>query len=325
MRAAPAALVALAAMACGTFEDPAIVLDLRAIAVVAEPPEQVFEIDPANPTLPTLGDVTVCAAVADPLERQLTFEVTVCPPTRDLRCDPTLTQLALAPVTTIARGEVTQVACAVVPGEPALPAVVRQTIERDALQGFGGVDVNLALRVVPVGGGEVDAIYAAKGLRFSAKLPAERVANRNPEFRDLTGQITRPGGVVDVPIELPRGGCAVGGATTLVPSGATVKLAPHAVDGAAETYVVPTFEGGARTFTENLRFQWLATAGSYSRGDTGGPRDSAGNPAVVTTEWTAPTVEADAPPRPVDLWVVMRDERGGANWLSTCLTVEPTP
>jgi hypothetical protein len=37
--------------------------------------------------------------------------------------------------------------------------------------------------------------------------------------------------------------------------------------------VVPTFEGGSRTFTENLRYQWLATAGSWSRAETGGPRD----------------------------------------------------
>jgi hypothetical protein len=44
------ALVAgLGLVGCGSFEDPAIVLDLRVLAMRAEPPEQLFPVDPAQP------------------------------------------------------------------------------------------------------------------------------------------------------------------------------------------------------------------------------------------------------------------------------------
>jgi hypothetical protein len=124
-------------------------------------------------------------------------------------------------------------------------------------------------------------------------------------------------------VVVPTGACRDPAFGLRVPSGATVKLAPRPLEGSAETYVVPTFEGGSRTFTENLRYQWLATAGAWSRGDTGGPRDPAGNPPVLSSEWTADDLDAGAGPRLVDLWVIQRDERGGAAWLAACMVVEP--
>ena len=45
-------------------------------------------------------------------------------------------------------------------------------------------------------------------------------------------------------------------------------------EGVREDYVVPTFDGGSRMFTESLTYQWLAGDGEWSRSRTGGCRGS---------------------------------------------------
>ncbi|MBK9036358.1 MAG: hypothetical protein IPL61_34775 [Myxococcales bacterium] len=325
MRAAACALaLVVGAGACGSFEDPTIIIDLRPVAVVVEPPEQVVDVDPANPLAVTLSDVRVCAVVAEPQRRPLAWTMMVCPPQRDLRC----TDLAL-PFEVLeveprpgAGDQVGQEACATIPDGPRLGAIVRATIEHDSVGGFGGVDINLLVRAVPIGAGEDEAVYAGKGVRFSARVPAERVANTNPVMTEVAAQLDRGSGFIE-PIVLPSGGCRSPDIGLVVPEQAVVKLAPRALEGSAETYVVPTFEGGSRTFTENLRYQWLATAGSWSRAETGGPRDAAGNPPVLSSEWSPPTLRADEQSRLVDVWVIQRDERGGVSWLDTCFIVVP--
>ena len=62
-RVVAAALGALALAACGSFDDPAIVIDLRPLAAQAEPPEQVVDVDPANPLAVEFEYVRVCALV----------------------------------------------------------------------------------------------------------------------------------------------------------------------------------------------------------------------------------------------------------------------
>ncbi len=315
-----AALVA----ACGSFEDPTIVIDVRPLAAVAEPPEQVVDVDPANPLGGELQDVRVCALVADPRRRQLAWSMVACPPKRDLRCDDLARPfIVLEPeVVVTAAQAVGQVACATIPDGPALLAVVRATIEDDPLGGFGGVDINVAVSARTTDGVADESVDLGKAVRFSPRLPAERVANTNPVLTEVAAQIDRGGGIEE-PAVVPSGACTSPEFGLQVPSGADVKFAPRPLDGTAETYVVPTFEGGSRTFTENLRYQWLATAGSWSRADTGGPRDPAGNPPVLSSTWTAPEVAAGAAPRLVDLWVIQRDERGGASWLPVCAVVRP--
>lgn len=322
MRRAGLALAAGALAACGTFEDPSIVIDRRPLAVVATPPEQVVAIDPQNPTAVDFEDVEVCALVAEPDRVPLAWSLVACPPQRDLRC----TDLE-APFTVVDRfvaaGDpraVGQVACAVVPGDATLTAIVRHTIENDSLQGFGGVDINVSIRIAPVGGSEDEAVYAGKAVRFSAKVPAERVANTNPGIGEILVQVDRGGGF-DVPENLRTGACLDAAGRLTVAPGNVVKLAPRALEGSEETYVVPTFEGGTRVFTENLRYQWLATSGSWSRDETGGPRDPAGNPPAVSTEWRAPRLADGEDQRLVDLWIVQRDERGGASFVEACIAV----
>lgn len=319
MRAA--AFVAVAAAACGSFEDPSIILDLRAIAAVASPPEQVVDVDPMNPTAVSLAPFSLCAVVADPPRRQFTWSMTVCPPKRDGRCDePNAPTVAATDLKIFAEDTVQTRACATVPGGVALVPVLRQTIEDDSLGGFGGVDLNASIRVAPVGADESEAIYLAKALRVSVRLPAERVANRNPAVSAVEVQLDQGAGL-EAPFSLTFGPCTAGFVGNRVPPGATIKLTPQPTPDSLEDYVVPTFEGGSRSFTENLRYQWLATGGDWSRGDTGGPRDPAGNPAVISTQWTAPELDAGETRRDIDAWLVQRDERGGASWVSMCFAV----
>jgi hypothetical protein len=109
-----------------------------------------------------------------------------------------------------------------------------------------------------------------------------------------------------------------------VSPGERVTLLPREPDGAREAYVVPTFDGGSRSFTENLRYQWLATTGDFSRNNTGGELDVAGNSPPLDTRWLAP----DDPDEvggglEVRMWIVQRDERGGQAWYDSCARVLP--
>ncbi len=325
--AAAVAVAGLGLAACGSFEDPSIVIDLRVLAAVTEPPEQVVPFDPANPTaIPDFQPFETCALVADPAaERGLTWTLSVCPRIGSLRCDPERPQFVAAsghiddPDTSPTPVRL----CATVPAGGPLLGVVRDAIENDSLQGFGGIDINLALTVTPDGAPD-EAVYSGKAARFSAKLPAERVANANPTLDRI--EVDLPAG--GEPIALPLGRCVDQAAPIALRVGERIHLTPIEPPGAREDYVVPTFEGGSRMFTENLRYQWLAGRGDWTRAGTGGTRDGAGNPPPLDTEWKTPTAAqlADAgltPPLDVPLWVVQRDERGGVAWFESCVRVVP--
>ena len=320
---------ALLLAACGSFEDPSIVIDLRVLAVVVDPPEQVVPFDPANPTsVPELHDFTTCTLVADPAEqRGLAWTLTVCPRVGNLRCDPERPSFVAATghVDDPDTSATPQPICATVPAGAPLLAVLRDQIENDNLQGFGGVDINLSLRVQPDGAPAGAAVYSGKGARFSAKLPAERVANRNPTLDRIDVNVV---GRASDPAPLPLGRCVDQAAPLELSVGASLHFMPIEPPGAREEYVVPTFEGGSRRFTENLSYQWLAGGGDWTRGNTGGTRDGAGNAPPLDTEWETPTrAQLDERgatlPLDVPLWIVQRDERGGTAWFESCVRVVP--
>jgi hypothetical protein len=97
---------------------------------------------------------------------------------------------------------------------------------------------------------------------------------------------------------------------------AEVILLPVEPDGVRETYVLPTFDGGVRTITENLTYAFFATGGRWSAEQTGGPVDAFGNVPLLDSTWRAPDE-----PGPVSLWVVQRDERLGQTWTEYCVLV----
>jgi hypothetical protein len=314
-----AALLALAA--CGSFEDPSIVLDLRILAMVAEPPEQVVVFDPQNPLATELDYVLVTALVADPAaQRGLTWSMTLCPPQSGRRCYDDRPSLFLGEgrLDDPERSAAEQVAFVFVPPGPELLAILQDTIEHDSVSGFGGIDLTVSLRVVPEGGGEDEAVYGFKSVRYSPLLPAERVANTNP-FLD---HFAIAEGVIEVDA-LRRGRCVDQGAPWGVMAGGTVTIVPIEPEGVREDYVLPTFEGGSRMFTEYLSYQWLATGGDWTRGNSGGPRDGAGNEPSLGSTWKAPEAEDLDGPTDFGLWIMYRDERGGGAWFESCVRVFP--
>jgi len=100
-----------------------------------------------------------------------------------------------------------------------------------------------------------------------------------------------------------------------------VRLTPFEPDGVREAYVVPTTDCSSRSFTESLTYQWLATAGNFSSGSTGGTRDAFGNPAILFTDWVAPKAKDLEGTTDIDVWIIQRDERLGVRWYSTCIRV----
>jgi hypothetical protein len=319
--AAVGALVALAS-ACGSFENPAIVIDLRVLAMTATPPEQVAPIDPDNPAAVELVPVEVCALVADPAaSRGLRWSMRLCRQVGNLRCEDDRPFLALGSGTLADpdTSSTPQVACATVPASPALIPILQDAIENDSLSGFAAIDLNVELRVVPEGGREADAVYGGKAVRYAPLVPAERVANTNPDLTEIAMDL----GDDTMPKPLPLGRCVEQAAPIVLAPEQELHLEPVEPPGVREVYVVPTFEGGSRQFTENLRYQWLAGVGDWTRAGTGGPRDGAGNSPPLDTAWQAPAAADLDGPVDVPLWIIQRDERGGGRWFESCVRVMP--
>lgn len=286
-------LALLAACDAG-FEDPTVVIDLRVLAIEAGPPEVVVDFDPQNPTNVSFPTVSFRALIIDPAGGRHAYRFVACPQQDNLRCD-----ADVSPHLVFGEG----VAPA---GQEEVTADLDMTLEliegaiaEDPFGGFGGVPVNVELRIVAEGGSEAQAIYAAKQMTYAARVPEARTANQNPRMAGLTLDGTM------------FGECRV------LPPRTEVRLEPVEPPDVRETYVVPTLDGGERTFTENLRYAWFATAGSFSSGNTGGPTDAFGNDPPLFTKWTAPEE-----PATVRLWVVQRDERGGTFWTERCVVVQ---
>ncbi len=85
--------------------------------------------------------------------------------------------------------------------------------------------------------------------------------------------------------------------------------------GGAEPYVV--FDLASRSIVDSreaIRVSWFATGGSFDHDRTG--RDAAETDSFSDNAWIAPSQ-----PGIVHLWIVLRDERGGAGWQSFAVDV----
>jgi len=323
-----ALLVALApavlAAGCGSFEDPAIVIDLRVLGMTADPPEQLVPYDPANPPDPStiqLAPVQICALIAEPdVVEPLDYVMTVCPPHGDGRCDPTEPSIAIGggTIQDPETAATPQVACAQLDPSPTLFAVITQAIKNDPLAGFDHVDVAAVMQVYPTGAPPDQAIWATKAVRFGAQVPADRRPNHNPTLTELDW--TRSD---DSTGALALGRCVDQAAPLEAAPGEEIDIIPVEPPGAREAYVVPTFDGGEQHLTENLSYQWLAGAGKWKRSDTGGPKDAFGNDPQLDTVWTAPAAADVGTGLDVPIWVIQRDERLGEAWYESCVHVHP--
>jgi hypothetical protein len=318
--------------ACGTFENENIVLDTRVLAMVADVPDQIVDVDLTQPVDPIalleqMKPSTVCALVADPsFDRPLRYSLTLCALSSADRCRGSSPKVVLAqgllddPDITIvpAPGGPAPAMCATVMPDGNLLGIILKVLNEDVFQGLGGIDYGLSLQV---GGEGVDPaldLFAAKRLRVSPRIPPGLSENHNPPETPFTG--AKDG--ID-PQPLPMGRCVDQLAPLeLVPT-QRVRILPVEPDGARETYVVPTIDGMQQTFTESLTYQWLAGSGGFSSGSTGGPRDFSGNPAPLFTDYRAPKAADLDGVTDIPIWIVQRDERLGARWYETCIRVRP--
>jgi hypothetical protein len=292
--------VCLAALlaACDTgFQKESIVVDLRPLAVRSDPAEVVVDVDPADLESVQLPDVVFTALIGDPQgPRPLAYTLTACPTTDTLRCDdPGAAQNRFADATT------DDVDASPPTGTLRVDVnLLKAALAADTYHGLGGIPVQVQLAIGPVGGAAGETVYASKNITYAPRIPAGRTANLNPTIASLLAD-----GMPFAPA-----------APLAVTVGQQVTLEPVEPDGARETYVVPTLDGGERMFTENLRYSWLATAGSFSDEQTGGPVDVFGNKPLLRTKWAAPRT-----PGMVRLWIVQRDERGGTYWTERAFMV----
>jgi hypothetical protein len=149
---------------------------------------------------------------------------------------------------------------------------------------------------------QLDALTAFRLQRVPCDLPDAPASaaielsqryrpNQNPSLAQLTAS------VAGSPVSLDA-----------IPAGATVQLSTGWGQGDAETYVM--FDPGSTSVVERreaLSVSWFATGGTFTAEVTGSAED---DPATTTqTTWLAP-----ASPGAIQLWVVLRDSRGGVDF-----------
>ena len=318
--------LAAGAAGCGRFQDPNVVVDLRVLAMSSSVPDQMVDVDLTRPVDPAallaqLVPDQVCALVADPgADRRLLWSMTLCPLTSDDRCDDGDPQVVIGggllddPDITTPEPAL----CATVEPDADLFALLVDVLQGDTLHGLGGLYYAVVLRVGGDNGDRTLDQYATKTLRVLPRIPATATANTNPRIDHIDAAL---GDAAAGP--LPPGRCLDDPAPYALAPGAKLRLTPAEPSGAREVYVVPTLDGRAETFTEILTYQWVSSAGGFSKGTTGGPHDISGNPAPLFTDYKAPAASDLDGPTDVSIWIIQRDERLGVHWYESCVRVVP--
>ncbi|HEX5058024.1 MAG TPA: hypothetical protein VFV99_01635 [Kofleriaceae bacterium] len=330
------AVIALALVGCGSFEDPDIVIDFRVLAMSASVPEQVVDIDITNPAPPPnlldqLVPTDVCALLSDRnFERRIRWSMTLCNLNSDERCPDGGPKTVIgAGLWDDPEGDDKDMAgapptfCATVPVDGNLLGVILDSLDSDQFKGLGGVYYGVSL---VVGGEDGDPdldLYAAKSLRVQPRIPPELQANNNPSLAGVDVRLAEDQEFQPLTLKRCEDLDNAGIEPPVVAPRQKIRFMPIEPDGVREEYVVPTIDGMSRMFTESPTYQFLASAGGFSAGSTGGPRDPFGNPAPLFTDWTAPAAKDLKGPTDVSFWFVQRDERLGLAWYEACVRVVP--
>jgi hypothetical protein len=278
-------LVALLLAACTPdFEAASEVIDLRVLAVQAEPPEAQFDVDAK-----TVDPVHVRVLAVDPRDPSpITLRAGLCPPTDSRRCDevPPLdlgTSLSLEMTVTAESDYVLDAKTA------------------DDLKGLGGIRVQYSFSVDHKNPGH--AVYGSKVLIYS---PRGGTPNHNPS---MTG------------VRLSRAGEKFGddvkaGDKLQLPRDVEIGLRPLLAEGASEQYTTTDLRGNPVTLPEYLRYSFfVAPEAEVDRDTADEPIDGVAPPdglSRVTLRGASST-----------LWIVVRDGRGGESWLEFAVEALP--
>jgi hypothetical protein len=348
---------ALISAGCTSFADPSTVTDLRVLAVRTEPSEIILDVStPAEAASTVIPDIMVTPLVADPTGggRPLSVTVTACAndPTA-----PSPPNNGDDPTGFPAGGVRTTVGSALCAGAPTelpiaadvelatsaavtarLPAAwVAEAFRRDIFVGadgalHGGFDLGMPVVFQVTARAGDHTVQAIKRVTFWLRpVRDDQVANQSPvvgsvqvyDRRDETTAEPVADAVQPLesgtPIEVPESGLWVDPApaeaepyVTAVIDRLTGQVIPH--DIAHET-VRYTFYATAGTFTP------LQTSSELEPGVTVSTR------VHIESKYKPPPTGDRPPGAPLDvtIWIVARDERGGASWVTRSLTVPPPP
>jgi hypothetical protein len=348
-------LALLLVCGCADFDHPSTVKDLRVLALAAEPSEVILDVAAGGAVPP----ITLTALVVDPLGagRPLGFAVRAC--ANDPRAPTAPGTGSEASGNYPAGGARSTVGSARCPAESATswtlpPAVtpgpdgftftiqlsaaqLRAAFETDLFLGplgqpHGGFDLGLPITVeLAVEAGTERVVAIKRVLFWREQLADQQRPNRNPVIGELRGYTDRD------PV-------------TLAPTSPSEPLAPETArtvftdqklwiepaGAEAEPYVTTVVDRFTdqthphQVPAETLRYQFFATAGKFEPWETTSELPFGATPASrIPTEGqyqppAADSLVADATgrrTREVTIWIVARDERGGASWTKRRLLV----
>lgn len=323
------ALVVLGCVGCGfTFERSSEVLDRRVAAIVAEPPELLGGA-PMPPSVHVSALVLEPGASASPVA----FEWRVCLPAELAQPGVELPYPPADPVTgrcpedaksLVSSGTAAADALeADVPVPPALGALLQASAQ-------SGMAVSLWVTVQLKIASDRGDLYAIKRLVLSPPIPAGRTPNLNPRLLGLLfdGQPW----VADEALELKWGACEARDKVEIVEGERTVKVCQHRIDPMfddddAQRYQVQALKRSPEEpdrvldLREQLEFRWFVDGGQISRQTTATPGQlELAEYDPLSTRWREPSVRPD---EPLNLWVVVRDGRGGAAWTLRSVKLVP--
>lgn len=280
----PIAMLLVAAACTPNFQDQDVVVDLRVLAVTADPPEAQYDLDAG-----TIDNVSLTYLVVDPARPQNTFTFTsqACEPTDSRRCDQGLA-FALPSATRDSQQNTFHNTLAV-------PSSVLADAEQLAkLGGYNGIEVQVSFAV-----DDGDPAGIAEGDKVVVYTPVGTTPNHNPT---MTGLKTSVAGVAT--------GAFAPGETLNLQAGVDNGLRPVLAADAIETYTIKDLNGNPVTLTESPTYSFYTTPGASFDRETADEPDNGVAPSDGLTRFTAAGRGSGT------LWIVVRDGRGGETWLT---------
>jgi hypothetical protein len=276
-------LVLLAAVACTpNFQSQDQVVDLRILAVSAEPPEAQFDadggaVDPVR--------ITVLAVDGTHRTAPATLTAQLCQPTDTRLCDQGLS----LPQGTLARDGGDEFSSTLAVPQP----VLAQAAAANDLGAFNGIRVQYSFSV-----DDGDPHGAQSGDKIVIYSPRGGQPNQNPRLTGL--QLTRAG----VPFLVAHDGDQIA-----FNSGEEIGVEPLLADGARETYTTLDLRGDPVTLTEDPAYAFYTTPGAqFDNGTANEPVDGGAPPQGLTR--FQPFFGFGT------FWVIVRDGRGGETWVA---------
>lgn len=331
-----AVAVTVAAACTPDFDNASKVKDLRVLAVAAEPPEIMFNLPPefGDCALPaSLNDPSLLvrvlaslpplrfrlhALVVDPSRQgqRIRYTVRACEKTTSGRCNagfaetvaegeavlPTLSGPVALDPTRDAAGLYEGTTFAV--DVQLTPAIVQRAFERDRFRGFGGLPVQLEVRI-EAEGGPYPVVYAARDVAIVPRDAAARTQNENPRFTALA---------------IPYAESWPADFVAEMPWGASLETRPRfgAADEKPPTFTVCRFDGRPETVDEERYIELFTTEGSFDPGSVGfnrsTPFSSPADALKLETSYDAPS--KPLPETSATLWYIAYDGRGGVSFLT---------